>query len=343
MKKIIVLTIAAAGICFGQASSSQAVALTSKDAPAPSVNATANERPGPPKEQLSNEQAGVNIDRFLGYAVNAPVHLSHGTLLTHTILSNGNPYEGGAQGAVLEYRKQLATATLLGMNRTPLSTLPDEYFFYVQSGEGHIDDGKQSWPLRPGIAVLAAPNVPHRLVNTTEHPLNMIMLQWTAAGTPKNELIVRDVNLLNYCEENAHWNNTSKCIFGAADGLFASERIYLVMLQPWTISQPHNHGHGTEEIWTKVTPGDATMMLGSELRDMPQNSAYLAPPTGFTNHANLNMSKDRVEWWLYVARGPAQPNGAQNAGGRGRGGRGPANPNLNRDVQQATLSGTPLN
>jgi mannose-6-phosphate isomerase-like protein (cupin superfamily) len=236
------------------------------------------------------------------------------------------------------------------MNRTPLSTLADEFFFIVQGGEGRLDDGKQSWPLRPGIAILAPPNVPHRFSNTSEKPLEMIMLSWTAAGAPKNELTVRDTNLLSYCEENAHWNNTSKCIFGAADGLFASERMYIVMLQPWAASQPHSHGAGTEEIWTKLTPGMATMLMGSELREMPQNSAYLVPPTGVTKHTNLNLSKDRVEWWLYVARGPKPPAGAEanpngrggRGGGGGGGGRGPANPNLSRDTTQATLKGTPL-
>jgi mannose-6-phosphate isomerase-like protein (cupin superfamily) len=298
MKHFILSAAIAAGIAFAQ---TQAVNPPSGASPnvnsaaSPNVNPNANPNSVPPpnaisKDEMSNEQAGVDIDRFIGSPVNQPVHLSHGTLLTHTILKNGNPYQPGPAAAVLEYRKELATATLLGMNRTPLVTLPDEFFFYVQNGEGRLDDGKQSWPLRPGIAVLAPPNVPHRLTSTTEKPIEMIMLQWTAAGSPGNELIVRDVNLLNYCEENAHWNNTSKCIFSANDGLFASERMYLVMLQPWAVSAPHSHGQGTEEIWTKVTPGDATMMLGSELREMPRNSAYLAPPTGFTKHANLNMS-----------------------------------------------------
>src|SRR3954449_8952430 len=52
----------------------------------------------------SNEQIGVNIDRFIGNPVNAPAHLSHGGLITHSILTAGNPYEPGAPGAVLEYR-----------------------------------------------------------------------------------------------------------------------------------------------------------------------------------------------------------------------------------------------
>jgi hypothetical protein len=154
---------------------------------------------------------------------------------------------------------------------------------------------------------------------------------------------VREVNLRPWYEENAHWNNTSRCVFSAADRLFQGERIYLVMLQPWAVSQPHSHAPGTEEIWTKVTPSVATILLGSELREMPEDSAYLVPPNGITDHSNLNLSKDRVERWIYVARGPAQRAGR---GGYGEaagvaatpptacepavadGGRGPANPNL---------------
>lgn len=331
-------------------------------------------RGAPAANARSNEQAGVDIDRFIGYPVNSPVHLSHATLLTHSILKAGDPYSPGPNGAVLEYRKDLVTATLLPHNRTPLITLPDQYFFYVQSGEGRLDDGKQFWDLHEGLAILTPPNAPHRLVNTSDKPLDMIMMRWAAAGTPKNDIIVRDVNLLPYCEENAHWNNTSKCVFGVNDGLMQGERIYTVMLHPWAASQPHSHGPGTEEIWTKLTPGDGVMLIGSELREFPQNAAYLVPPTGFTEHSNLNLSKDRVDWWLYVARGrgnagapqttsTASPGAAgvaanANSGGAnpaasatvpggpngGGGGRG-RNPNIIRDqasVDAATVSGKPV-
>jgi mannose-6-phosphate isomerase-like protein (cupin superfamily) len=260
----------------------------------------------------SNEVAGVDIDRFIGFAENSPVHLSHGTLLTHSILRAGDPYNSGPNGAVLEYRKDVSVATLLGRNRTPLSTLPDEFFFYVKGGEGTLDDGKSYWDLHEGIAILAPPKVPHRFVNTSDKPLTLIMMTWTSfSPSPGSSLVVRDVALLPYCEETVHWNNTSKCIFGTGDGLVERERIYLVMLQPRAMSAPHTHDVGTEEIWTKVTPGTAVTLLGSEIRDMPENSAYLVPPTGFTQHGNLNLSKDRVDWWLYVARG------AQGGGGRG--------------------------
>lgn len=309
--------------------------------------------------ETSNEASGVDIDRFIGVAENSPVHLSHGTLLTHSILRGGDPYKPGASGAVLEYRKDVSVATLLARNRTPLSTLPEEFFFYVKGGQGTLDDGKMYWDLREGIAILAPPNVPHRFTNTSDKPLTLIMVTWTSpSASPGSALVVRDAALLPYCEENVHWNNTSKCIFSTADGLVQGERVYVVMLQPRAMSAPHSHGAGIEEIWVKLTPGTAVTLLGSEIRDMPENSAYLVPPTGFTQHGNLNLSQDRVDWWLYVARGP------QGGGGRGGGGavtsnagaqattnavanaRGPgANPNVVRDraaVEAANVTGKPL-
>ncbi len=292
----------------------------------------------------SNEAAGVDISRFVGEAADSPVHLSQGLLLTHTILKAGDPYHPGLHGAVLEYRKDLSVATLLPGNRTPMVTFPDQLFFYIESGEGRLDDGKLYWDLRENIAVLIPPNAAHRIVNVSDKPLTMIMLTWAPSAPPRQDILVRDVNLLPWCEENVHWNNTSKCVFGAADGLFQSERMYLVMLQPWAISQPHSHGAGTEEIWTKVTPGTATVLIGSELREMQQNASYLVPPTGTTEHANLNLSRDRVDWYLYVAHGPLN---AAPGPGRGRGGGRGANnnPNVVRDrasVEQATVAGKPI-
>ena len=303
---------------------------------------------GAQSNSQSNEAAGVDIDRFIGVAANSPVHLAQGLLLTHSMLKSGDPYQPGIRGAVLEYRKDLSVATLLPRNRTPMVTSADQLFFYVESGDGRLEDGKQYWDLRENIAVIIPPNAAHRMVNDSDKPLTMIMLTWTPSAPPRPDILVRDVNLLPWCEENVHWNNTSKCVFGAADGLYQSERMYLVMLQPWAASQPHSHGQGTEEIWTKVTPGTGTILIGSELREMPENSAYLVPPTGSTEHSNLNLSKDRIDWYLYVAHGPISPPGttAQTGGRGGSGGRGAnTNPNVVRDrasVEQATVAGKPI-
>lgn len=305
-----------------------------------------------PAEGRANEAAGISIDRFIASPMSSPAHFSHGGLLTRAILRPGDPYTPGDLGAVLEYRKLLALATLPVRNSTPLLALPDQYLFFVTSGQGRLEDGKQFWDLRQNVAVLIPPDVQRRFVNTSDTPLTMVMLQWEPSAPPRADILVRDVDKLGWCEENAHWSNMSKCIFRSGDGLLGNERMLFVVLQPWTMAAPHTHGPGTEEVWVKVTPGTAIATLGSELREMPQYAAFLVPPTGFTTHSQINLSKENVEAWLYIARGPGGT--APRAGGSGaaaaappapagRGGRG--NPNLFTDpatIDQATVRGQPI-
>ena len=89
----------------------------------------------------TNERDKVQIDQFFGDATNATGHLSHGGLLTRSILRNGNPNVPGPAGAVLEYRTQVAKATLLPKSSTPLMSINNQFLFYVVSGEGRLDDG----------------------------------------------------------------------------------------------------------------------------------------------------------------------------------------------------------
>lgn len=308
---------------------------------------------GGPAANTANEAAGVNPDRFISSPMESRAHFSHGGLITRAILRPGNPLAPGEPGAVLEYRQLVATATLPAKNSTPLMKLPDQYLFYVTEGTGRLEDGKQFWDLHPNVATLIPPNVDRRFVNTSDAPLTMVMLQWVPSSPPRADILVRDVDKLGYCEENAHWANMSKCIFRNSDGLLGNERMFLVQLQPWTWSEPHTHTPGTEEIWVKLSPGNSVALLGSDLRDMPQYAAYLAPPTGFTMHGQLNLSKTNVEGWLYIARGPAPPAttaapaaNATAAGRGGGGGRGNPNPNLFTDqatIDGATVRGKPIN
>lgn len=300
----------------------------------------------------TNERDKVQIDQFFGDSTNATGHLSHGGLMTRAMLTKGNPNVAGPAGAVLEYRTQIARATLLPKSSTPLVSLNSQFLFYVVSGEGRLDDGSVSWDLHDGISMLIPQDVKRRFVNTSSEPLEMVMTEWPANAIARKDILVRDVTLLPYCEENAHWNNMSKCLFTQADGM--TGRVLLVMLMPMTMAAPHSHVPGTDEIWAKLTPGNALLLLGSELREMPQYSAFLAPPNGITWHAQVNASKTQTEMWLYVAGGAATAAPPPTAAGRGgpgggggRGGPGPGagNPNLSRDqavVDQATVKGKPL-
>jgi mannose-6-phosphate isomerase-like protein (cupin superfamily) len=357
MKRILVFLLAGLGVVAGATLAGRA------QAPAAAAPAAAQPQRIDPSN-TTNERSNIQIDQFIGDSANATGHLSHGGLLTRAMLRNGDPNVPGPAGAVLEHRTQIARATLLPKHSTPLMGINNQFLFYVVSGEGRLDDGKMSWELRNGITMLIPPDVQRRFVNTSTDPLEMVMVEWPANAIARKDILVRDVALLPFCEENAHWNNMSKCVFTQADGM--TGRVLLVMLMPMTMAAPHPHVFGTEEIWTKITPGNSLTLLGSELREMPQYSSFLAPPNGNTWHGQINTSKTQVEMWLYVA-------GAGNAGGRGQGagapttsqvptqpaapvapvtaaggrggGRGGGNPNLSRDpavVNQANVRGTPV-
>ena len=327
MKRILVYLLAGLGAVTGATLAGRA------QAPSPA------QRVDP--ANTTNERSNIQIDQFIGDAANATGHLSHGGLLTRAILRNGDPNVPGPAGAVLEHRTQLAKAMLLPKSSTPLMSINNQFLFYVVSGEGRLDDGKSSWDLRNGITMLIPPDVQRRFVNTSTEPLEMVMVEWPANAIARKDILVRDVTLLPFCEENAHWNNMSKCVFTQADGM--TGRVLLVMLLPMTMAAPHPHVVGTEEIWTKITPGNSLTLLGSELREMPQYSSFLAPPNGMTWHAQVNPSKTQVEMWLYVAGGNVTTPAPVGRGGGG--GRGGGNPNLSRDpavVNQANVRGTPL-
>jgi mannose-6-phosphate isomerase-like protein (cupin superfamily) len=119
-------------------------------------------RAGGAAEPVSNDRTSVQIDKFLGDPTNSIGRLSHGGLLTRSSLRNGSPYVPGPAGAVLEYRTQAAKATLLPNSSTPLMSVNNQFLFYVVSGEGRLDDGRNGWELRNGITMLIPPDVQRR-------------------------------------------------------------------------------------------------------------------------------------------------------------------------------------
>ncbi|MEX2261830.1 MAG: cupin domain-containing protein [Bryobacteraceae bacterium] len=252
----------------------------------------------------SNDQVGVDVDRFIGNPFAALTRVTHEVMFTRSILRKGDPHEPGEPGAVLQYRKDFSVATLMPRNQTPLVELPDQQIFYVQNGEGRLDTGGEYWDLREGIAVLIPPQAKHRFTNTTDKPLNMFMLTWEnpAGVTPRKDILVRDVHVLPIAEKNAHWSYMAKNIFHPSDGLHPNEKILIVYMNPMSIGSPHPHPPQWEEVWTKLPPDSAYMMLGSEVREMPPNVGFIAPPNAKTVHSVLNLSKDKTMAWFYFAR-----------------------------------------
>ena len=85
------------------ASRTQASADAPPQAPAAQAPAALPAREESFNHEVSNERRNVQIDQFIGSPVSATGHLSHGGLLTRSILRSGNPNVPGPPGAVLEY------------------------------------------------------------------------------------------------------------------------------------------------------------------------------------------------------------------------------------------------
>jgi len=251
----------------------------------------------------SNEQVGVNIDRFIGSPFQSHPEVSHGAIIKRAILTHGDPATLGEPRAVLQYRKELSLGTLTGGSQTPMTTLTEQLFFYVQSGEGRLDNGREYWTLREGIAALIPPSAKHRITNSSRDPLQIIMLLWDPppGATPAKEILVRDVNTLPFTGR-AHWSYTGKNLFNPSHGLHPNESFHVVYVAPMSIGEPHAHVPQWEEIWTKLAPDNSFLMLGSEVREMPVNTAFLAPPNGKTVHSVVNLTKDKMMAWLFIGR-----------------------------------------
>ena len=268
-----------------------------KDLP-PDVAAELARSPKPP---LPNQVVGIDVDRFIGNPLLSPVRVTHGVIFMRTILTHGDPYHPGDPGAVLEYRKDLSLGTILGYYRTPLVQVPEEQFWYVESGKGRLESGGNYWDLHEGIGALIPPNAPHEVVNSTDEPLQMLMLTWTPEGvTPRADILVRDVNSLTLPAQGAHWNYFGTDFFAPPDGLHPNEQFAVVYMPPMTIAEPHAHIPHWEEIWVKLPPYGSYLMLGSEVREMRPNTAFLSPPNSQTVHSVVNLMKDKTQAWLYL-------------------------------------------
>jgi mannose-6-phosphate isomerase-like protein (cupin superfamily) len=257
----------------------------------------------PPRGPSSDDRTEVDVDRYIGNPFSSMAGVTHDVMLTRSILRAGDPHVPGAPGAVLEYRRNFFLATLLPRNRTALVQMPVQQLFYVESGDGRLDDGAQYWDLRSGVAFLIPPHASHRLTNTSDAPLIMLAVSWDnpAGVTARKTILVRDASLLPIAEQNAHWSYMAKNLFHPSDGLHPNEKVLVVYVSPMSIGRPHTHPPHWEEVWTNIGPGDSILQLGSEIREMPVNTAMLVPPNGQTVHAVLNTTRD-IQAFFYFGR-----------------------------------------
>lgn len=231
-----------------------------------------------PKPPPSNQIVGVDIDRFQGGPLLSPVRVTQDVIFQRSILRGGDPYHPGDRGAVLEYWKDLSLGTVLGYARSAIVQIPEEQFWYVESGKGRLDNGSEYWDLHEGIGVLIPPNVRHRVENTTDDPLQMLILTYKPT-IHRGDILVRDVHSLPLPEKPTHWSYFGTNLFVPEDGLEPKEVFAVIYMPPMTIGEPHAHIPHMAEVWIKLPPFSSYMMLGSEVREMPRTPHSSHLPT----------------------------------------------------------------
>ena len=279
-------------------------AVLAQQAPAPASAAGTGPNADVPREIPSNQETGVDIDRFIGDPYKAFMRVTNGGLNARTMLSHGDPYNPGAMGAVLEYRDDLSLATLEGHFETAVYESPMIYFFYVQGGEGTLDSGPgtPTFRLKNGTGVIVGPRVRQRFVNTGDKPLSMIMMSWLDNDGMSAPGRIQTVDTIAepFAPGRAHWIHMAKNMFNNANGI--NTTMSAIYFPPMSYGGPHAHIKGVEEIWVKVGADEGYIILGSEIRKVTGTAAFLSPPNGKTYHSSMNLSPDSLSVWLYISR-----------------------------------------
>ena len=108
-------------------------------------------------------------------------------------------------------------------------------------------------------------------------------------------------------------NNINKRLIAPTEGLAEVQLNVTVRIAPMTFAQPHSHGEGIEEVWCAIE-GDAKVLLGKQIRNLPPGTAYMIPPNGNTPHANFNVSDSMVKFFYFARYYDHEPREATNWG-----------------------------
>jgi uncharacterized cupin superfamily protein len=114
-----------------------------------------------------------------------------------------------------------------------------------------------------------------------------------AGFTPNKTLEVAD-NRGEAPFMKVHWANIDRMMISQKNGMCQYNGFTEVKLDAMTMAQPHSHEKGVEEIWIAMD-GDLDLLLGKNLRRLPEGTAYRIPSTGKTAHSNINASDGMVK------------------------------------------------
>jgi len=208
------------------------------------------------------------------------------------------------KGAVLTNIKLLSFGTLpRGQSVIDARIDPadrEQRLFYCASGSGTVVSKGTTNRIYEGVAILIPPDVEFSIHCESEDALTFYIITENLPDdfTPKTEIVWADEAAAGFSSNTVHWTHNYKTLMNRKSGL-ATITCGPVWFMPMTMGQPHSHGEKTEEIWFSLQ-GDVKVLLGKELREFQEGTAYKIPPNGKTPHANINVTDEPVKVFWFM-------------------------------------------
>ncbi len=221
-----------------------------------------------------------------------------------TPLVGPNQMHPTRKGAVLTNIKLLSFGTLpAGQSIVDARINPadkEQKMFYCASGMGMFESKGTTNDLREGVGIIIPPDVQFSMHCTSEDPLTFYIITENIPDnfSPKKEIVWVDEANADFSSNTVHWTHNYKTLFNRNTGL-ATISCGPVWFTPMTMGQPHSHGEKTEEIWFSLH-GDVKVLLGKELRNFHEGTAYKIPPNGKTPHSNINVTNEPVKVFWFM-------------------------------------------
>ena len=244
-----------------------------------------------------------NIDMYIGSWGEAIPMKSHGNLVEREVLRRcDDPMNPPAKGAVLRYVHRFSHAILeTNLKTVPTTPKGEQELFYILSGKGTVTGGGITYPVYQGISFLIPENLEFTMENTGDEPLTMyLVVEPTHEGfVPNKHIVFRNEAESPLLGTQSHWAHICKYVMRSDDGLAELAYSLVCYIAPHTFAQPHSHGPGVEEIWCAMGD-DVKELLGKQLRDLPDGTAFLIPPNNTTPHAALNVSEHMIKFFYFA-------------------------------------------
>ena len=251
--------------------------------------------------EMYNPAVDPDIDMFMGNWRQSVPRIMHRHFIFRdilTALAGPDDLHPARRGACLQYAEAISYATLepgatARMRQGELKGV--QQTFYVNSGEGVIHAGSNTYDLQKGMTFILTPGLDFSLTATGDAQLTCyVVTEKIPAGFKSNKTLKVVDNRGEAPFMKVHWANIDRVMIGSDDGMCQYGALTEVKLDAMTMAQPHSHEPGVEEIWIAIE-GDIELHLGKELRKLPVGSAYRIPSTGKTAHANINASDGMIK------------------------------------------------